>query len=84
MRDDGALAAGGALPTLIAWGDRHPAESMSASGVTLRSIALRGLPVDVVQALALPRACLGRDDLPAGLTASLETPRGCISLATSS
>ena len=37
VRDDGSLLAGGALPTLIEWGPRHPTEAMPDSGVTLRS-----------------------------------------------
>jgi hypothetical protein len=83
VRDDGALLAGGALPTLIAWGERHPAASMAASGVTLRSIALRGVSDEVVRALALPRAWLGSGSVPA-LTATLDTPRGAVSLHTTS
>lgn len=84
VRDDGALSAEGALPTLIEWGEPHPTASMNASGVTLRSIALRGLSDDVVQALALPREWLdGGAASAAALTASLETPRGRVSLSTS-
>ena len=44
VRDDGAVLCGGAMPTLIEWGERHPAASMPPSGVVLRSLSLRGVP----------------------------------------
>lgn len=44
VRADGTLGCGGALPTLIEWGDRHPADAMPASGVVLQALDLRGLP----------------------------------------
>ena len=46
LRDDGLLSCGGALPTLIQWEGRHPAEAMPDSGVVLKSLALRGLRED--------------------------------------
>ena len=33
VRSDGQRLAGGALPTLIEWGDTHPADSLAASPV---------------------------------------------------
>jgi hypothetical protein len=60
VRDDGALPAGGAQPTLIEWPGPHPTEAMPASGVTLRSFSADG----------------------AVLTATLDTPRGAVTLRT--
>ena len=74
--DDGAVSCGGAMPTLIEWGPRHPAASMPASGVDLRSLVLRGVP----------RAAIGisevrfADDAGPALEAQLDTPRGLITL----
>jgi hypothetical protein len=82
VRDDGALLHGGALPTLIEWGPRHPARSMAPSGVTLRALTLRGLPASAVQALALTAVAVAEDAGPA-ITAQLETPRGLVTLTTS-
>jgi hypothetical protein len=80
VRDDGALLARGALPTLIAWGDRHPSEAMGPSGVALRSIALRGLSDEVVQGLGMPSEWRGDDFTPHALAATLDTPRGGVTL----
>ena len=46
VRDDGALPCGGALPTLIEWQGRHPAEAMADSGVTLRALQCGGLAAE--------------------------------------
>lgn len=80
LRDDGGLLAGGALPTLIEWGVRHPGATMPASGVTLRAISLRGLPSRAAQALQLRGVELAVGPGPA-ITATLDTPRGTITLA---
>jgi Glyoxalase-like domain len=77
LRDDGRVLCGGALPTLIEWGQRHPAASMPASGVTLRSLTLRG----VSPTLAPPDTTVARDTGPA-LEACLDTPRGAVTLTT--
>jgi hypothetical protein len=71
---------GGALPTLIEWGDRHPADSMPASGVRLRALTLRGLPRAVVDALDF-RGVTFADGASPALTAQLHTPRGPIDLS---
>lgn len=42
VRDDGARLLGGALPTLIEWGELHASDSMPPSGVTLDSLTLGG------------------------------------------
>ena len=73
-RADGALLYGGALPTLIEWGDMHPADSLPASAVSLSSLSLGGLPGPVAEALNLHGVEL-RSTGPA-LSACLDTPRG--------
>ncbi len=52
-RADGTLQYGGALPTLIEWGDMHPADSLPASAVSLVDLSLGGLPGPVAEALDL-------------------------------
>jgi Glyoxalase-like domain len=76
VRDDGAVLCGGAMPTLIEWGERHPASSMPASGVVLRSLRLRGVP-----SAALDLTHVAFDDSPGpALEAHLDTPRGQVTL----
>jgi hypothetical protein len=82
VRRDGALQCGGALPTLIEWGARHPAATMPASGVTLRALTLRGLTQRTVEALGLQGVAVAPDNGPA-LSAQLHTPRGPVTLTTS-
>jgi hypothetical protein len=81
VRDDGALLARGALPTLIEWGGRHPAASMPSSGVTLQSLVVRGLSAQATSALPLQGVQVAADNGPA-LTAQLDTPRGAVTLTT--
>jgi Glyoxalase-like domain len=79
VRDDGAVLCGGAMPTLIEWGERHPAASMPVSGVVLRSLVLRGVPSTAAAALGLTQITF--DDRPgAALEARLATPRGLVTL----
>lgn len=73
-RSDGALLFGGALPTLIEWGDMHPSDSLPPSAVRLAALSLGGLPVLVATALGL-RGVEQRAAGPA-LSARLDTPRG--------
>ncbi len=79
LRDDGQLLAGGALPTLIEWGARHPSASLPLSGLSLRALTLRGLSPPVVRALGLPGVVFAADAGPA-ITATLDTPRGRVTL----
>ena len=84
VRQDGTLACGGALPTLIQWQGRHPAQGMPDSGVTLQALTLRGVPGGAATVLGL----LGVDvreavDGPA-LQARLATPRGEVTLSSAS
>ena len=79
VRDDGDLLAGGALPTLIEWGARHPSAAMPDSGVALRVLSLRGLPDQAAQVLKLRGVEVVAGAGPA-LTATFDTPRGTIQL----
>ena len=79
VRDDGDLLAGGALPTLIEWGARHPSAAMPDSGVALRVLSLRGLPDQAAQVLKLRGVEVAAGAGPA-LTATFDTPRGTIQL----
>ena len=78
VRDDGARLFDGALPTLIEWGDVHPADAMPASGVTLESLEVAGLPAEAQTQLSID----GVSFKPAGpaLRACLTTPLGRIEL----
>jgi Glyoxalase-like domain len=79
VRDDGAVLCGGAMPTLLEWGECHPAASMPPSGVVLRSLVLRGVPRT---ALDMAKTTFADTPGPA-LEAQLDTPRGVITLSTS-
>lgn len=79
VRDDGALLARGALPTLIQWQGRHPSEQLPDSGVTLRALTIGGLAPSVRQLLAT--AGVAHAEAPA-LRAVLSTPQGEVTLET--
>lgn len=78
VRDDGQRLFGGALPTLIQWGDTHPAEAMPACGIALRSFTLSHPDASQLQhaldTLGLDTPAVEQG--PAELTALLDTPRG--------
>jgi hypothetical protein len=73
-RADGRLLFGGALPTLIEWGEVHPSAQLPPGPVALASVALGGLPPPVAQALALHGVDLDR--AAPGVGARFTTPRG--------
>ena len=82
VRSDGQRLFDGCLPTLIQWGDTHPAASMPESGVTLKALELQH-----PDAAALRAACESLDLTqptvtpgPARLSARLLTPKGLIEL----
>ena len=82
VRADGQRLFYGALPTLIEWGDVHPATTMAANGVHLQS-----LRATHPQSAQLRSACsaigLGRFDIAhdaPNLLATLQTPRGLVTL----
>jgi hypothetical protein len=83
VRDDGQRLFDGTLPTLIEWGETHPASAMPESGATLQSLTLCH-----PQAASLRCACeaIALQDVTikegaAGLCAVLDTPRGRVKLA---
>lgn len=83
VRDDGTLAARGALPTLIAWQGSHPTAGMPASGVALRSLSLRGLPAGAAAPLGLDRVpgLALEDGSGPALALALVSARGALRLA---
>lgn len=77
VRPDGARLAGGALPTLIEWGDVHPADSLSGSGLQLESLSVGALPQAVAN--RLPAEVSTRE----AFAATLSTPLGRVRLEAS-
>ena len=82
VRDDGERLLFGALPTLIQWGDVHPAQAMAPSGISLLSLEARHPRPDVLraayQAIGLTGVALGQGS--PNLIATLQTPRGLVVL----
>ena len=78
VRDDGQRLLDGCLPTLIAWGDIHPARSMPASGLRLDRLALQHPQHEhLAQAMAaIGLAGVGVTAGPPRLTADLHAPSG--------
>lgn len=79
LRDDGRLACGGALPTLIQWQGLHPTANMADSGVELAGLTLRGVPDRARDVLRLRGATVEATGAPA-LTAILRGPLGELTL----
>ncbi len=79
VRDDGRLEAGGLLPTLIQWGERHPTDAMPAGGLVLQSLRLDGLSAAARDVLRLPGVAVAPGASPA-IVATLATPKGPIEL----
>lgn len=82
VREDGQRLFYGALPTLIEWGDVHPAQGMPASGVVLQSLAAQHPRGD---ALREAYAAIGLADVQVmsgspNLIATLHTPLGLVTL----
>lgn len=82
VRDDGQRLLNGTLPTLIEWGGMHPTQNMTASGVTLQSLHVSHPQHEL---LSTAYAAIGLADVrvspgPANLTATLQTPRGLVTL----
>jgi len=80
VRADGTPACRGALPTLIEWPGRHPADAMPASGITLESLMLRGLAPAAMEALQAPGVAFAEGG-GAAVEAVLRTPRGTVQLS---
>jgi hypothetical protein len=79
--DDGRLAAGGALPTLLQWRGAHPTDAMPASGLSLRALRLGGVTPALRAAYALQGVAWSDAPAPA-LQALIATPRGEVALQT--
>lgn len=83
VRDDGQRLFNGALPLPIEWGAAHPADTLSVSGVTLASLQLAAADPAALQRALQSLGGVGCDlastSGPA-LTATLNTPRGTVTL----
>lgn len=81
VRPDGQRLCRSALPTWIGWGERHPVDTMPASGVVLESLAVVGLPQAARDAIEWPQgiAASASSATPA-LIGQLRTPRGSVTL----
>jgi hypothetical protein len=82
VREDGQRLFYGALPTLIQWGEVHPADGMAPSGVTLQSLHASHPRPDALRAgyEAIGLAGVGLSQGPPNLVATLQTPLGLITL----
>lgn len=75
---DGQPLARGAVPTLIEWRGRHPAEAMPDQGVELLCVELGGVPPGVVETLdlaAVPGVLVSGDPAAPPLRVRLRCPR---------
>lgn len=81
VRPDGQRLCEGVLPTLIEWGPKHPCDDMPASGVSLQSLTVEGLPASAMSVLQ-PE---GIGHLPASIKVRLKAvfcaPDGRVELA---
>lgn len=82
VRSDGQRLFYGALPTLIEWGDVHPARGMPASGITLQSLSVSH---PRAEALQISYSAIGLAGVPVeagapNLVAVLQTQRGPVTL----
>lgn len=82
VRDDGERLLFGTLPTLIEWGEVHPAQAMAPSGVELLSLEARHPRPDVLRAAyeAIGLTGLALAQGAPNLVATLQTPRGLVTL----
>ncbi len=82
LQAGGARPLGGALPTLIEWGDIHPCDTLPISGVQLDCVQLIGLPAACLRALGPVDgvACAEPIDGAPRLVANLIGPRGTVTL----
>lgn len=85
LPDDGALAFGGVLPTVIQWsGAAHPCGSLPDSGCQLRALQLEYPAADSVLPLYRELRVSGPVELKSGpkqLVAQIDTPRGRVALS---
>jgi hypothetical protein len=82
VRDDGQRLFSGALPTLIQWGQTHPANNMPDSGVSLQGLTITHPEAEKLKA-AYAAFNLSSIEIAQGtpnLLAQLQTPRGLVTL----
>jgi hypothetical protein len=82
VRPDGQRLFNGALPTLIEWGDTHPADSMPDSGLWLRRVRITHPDAERLRA-AYAAIGLQGIEIERGapnIGAALQTPRGLVTL----
>ena len=82
VRDDGQRLFYGALPTLIQWGPRHPADDLPDAGLSLLALEASHPRIDTLHA-ALDAISFDAMSLRQGapdLVATLQTPRGVVTL----
>ncbi len=82
VRDDGQRLFNGALPTLIEWGQVHPTQGMAPSGVTLQTLQVSHTQSETLRAAyeAIGLTSVGITLGPPNLFATLQTPRGVLTL----
>jgi Glyoxalase-like domain len=84
VRDDGQRLFYGALPTLIQWGSdgEHPAHGMAPSGIALQSLQAQHPRPDALRAAynAIGLSGVALAGGPPNLVATLQTPRGLVTL----
>jgi hypothetical protein len=82
VREDGQRLYEGGLPTLIQWGDLHPADAMPESGLVLESVVVSHPRMADLraahQAIGLRDVML--EEGQPNLTATLVTPKGVVTL----
>lgn len=80
VRDDGQRLFDGALPTLIEWGNAHPADAMHGSGVTLTALRIAHPQAATLMVASDEIGLRGIEYTPgpARLTAEFQTPRGLV------
>ena len=76
ITESGVRHGAGAVPLLIEWDDVHPADSLPASGVALRSVRIAGLGSALIAKLGVEAAVTTS---PA-LVAELMAPAGAVTL----
>lgn len=82
VRDDGQRLFYGTLPTLIEWGEVHPAQGMADSGVSLLSLQARHTRHEALRAAHAAIGLAGVEIAQGApnLSAVLQTPRGIVTL----
>ena len=82
VRADGQRLFYGGLPTLIQWGDMHPADAMPESGLALQSLQVRHPRLAELQAAheAIGLQNVTLEPGPPNLVATLTTPKGLVRL----